>query len=427
MKFLFFLTFSFLCLNAWADGTVRFADPEEDIGSGTESVVRFNNGVGTSYIFANYEKPSGDGDSPGSAAESYIPLTNGGNQENRVSFAQSSLVPDTSTGIFQTLLTTVNDTGSDRKLYVAVQDPSDTTDYCIVGGGTTFSSSTSEVLSWVQASMAEVCASIDCSTLANPSTTKTKQFLFYYFFSATTYSTRTCESFSTSETGGAYLKGNFSVRLPSAALVINELRRGDGRLKALFTGATISDFNRTLALINGTGATVTAAGDTGTQLNVSGTELIDLEIASTASEANIKPLVNNVLYSVGLVIEDKYQLTTVISNVPASVAPAEIEALLEKQACYILSAGFGEKHFITDYFRGLRDKVLLKTSLGSAFVAWYYKTAPYYTATIYNSPAISFMVRCLAYIAWFVLNLILIAIPIVLITFIFQKFSTKSI
>ncbi len=427
MKFLILLTAAFFTLNSWADGTVRLADPEEDLGAGSESVVRFNNGVGSSFIFANYELPSGDGDSPGSAAESYIPLTNGGNQELRVSFAQSSLVPDTSTGIFQTYINTINDTGNDRRLYVAVQDPNDTTDYCIVGGGTTFSSSSSEVLSWVQASLSEVCASIDCTTLANPSTTKTKQFLFYYFLTPDTLSTRTCDSYNTSQTGGVYLKGNFSVRLPTSALVINELRRGDGRLKALFSGATISDFNRTLALINGTGATITAGGNTGTQLNVSGTELIDLEIASTSTEANINPLVNNVLYSVGMVIEDKYQLTTVISNVPASVAPAEIEALLEKQACYVLSAGFGEKHFITDYFRALRDKVLLKTDLGSIFVAWYYKTAPYYTATIYNSPVISFIVRCLAYVTWFVLNLCLIAIPIVLITFAFKRFSTKTI
>ncbi len=427
MKILIFLTAAFLTLNSWADGTVRFADPEEDLGAGTESIVRFNNGVGSSFIFANYEVPSGDGDSPGSAAESFIPLTNGGGQENRVSFAQSSLVPDTATGIFQTYLTALNNTGSDRRLYVAVQDPDDTASYCVVGGGTTFSSSTSEVLSWAQASLAEVCASIDCTTLANPSTTKTKQFLFYYFLTSRTISTRTCEDFNISETDGVYLKGNFSVRLPTSALDISEIRRGDGRLKVLFSGATISDFNRTLALINGTGAAITAGGDAGTQLNVSGTELIDLEISSTSTEANLKPLINGVEYSVGLVIEDKYQLTTVISNVLPSVAPAQIEALLEKQACYVLSAGFGEKHFITDYFRGLRDKILLKTEIGTSFVDWYYRTAPYYTATIYNSPTISFVVRCLAYLAWFVLNLILITLPIVLITFVFKKYSTKSI
>lgn len=416
----------FFTVSLWADGTVRFADPEEDLGAGSESVVRFNNGTGASYIFANYEKPSGDGDSPGSAAEAFIPVDNGNSQRNRVSFIQTSLVPDLSTGIFQSFLTVLNDTGFSRNLYAAVQDPDDTSEYCIVGGGTNFSSSTSEVLSWTQVNLVNVCTFTNCTNISS-GTTKTKDYLFYYFLTENTYTTGTCEPFNTSEAGGVYLKGNLSVRLPTAALVINELRRGDGRLKALFTGATISDFNRTLALINGTGTTITAAAAAGTQLNISGTELIDLEITSTASEANIKPLVNNVLYSIGMVIEDKYQLTTVISNVPASVAPAQIEALLEKQACYILSAGFGEEHFITDYFRALRDKILLKTDLGTSFVAWYYQTAPYYTATIYNSPTISFVVRCLAYMAWFALNLFLIAIPIAFITLIFQKFSTKSI
>src|SRR5690606_14454154 len=139
-------------------------------------------------------------------------------------------------------------------------------------------------------------------------------------------------------------------------------------------------------------------------LSVPGSQLLDLESTSTSGEVTIKPLVNGVTYEIVLLLEDKFQLATQVSA-PLTETPQAIEALLEKQACYILSAGFQEEHFITNYFRKLRDKVLLKTTLGTSFVDWYYRTAPHYTPFIYSSPGIAFVVRCMAFMAWFLINL----------------------
>tara|TARA_R110000868_G_C10932354_1_gene766492 strand:- start:158 stop:1432 length:1275 start_codon:yes stop_codon:yes gene_type:complete len=422
MKFALIILTAFLSFAALADGTVRFAK-FDDLAVGATSLVRANNG-GASFFFANYQAETGDGDTVSSAAQSWLPIDNGNGQRNRVSFAATTLVPDLSTGVFQTYLRVLNNTGGTRYLHVAVRDPEDTDDYYIVSGPTAFSSNTSQVLTWAQVSIANICTYTNCDNL-NTGTTKTEDYVFYFFLSSTPFSIGTGDTFNVNETGGAYLKGNFSVRLPTATITINEIRRGDGRLKALFTGATITDFNRTVAVINGSGTTVTGGANVGSELNVAGSELLDLETASTSGEANIKPLVNGVLYSIGMALEDKYQLTTVLSNVPASVAPAQIEALLEKQACYILSAGFGEKHFITDYFRGIRDKILLKTAFGTGFVDWYYNTAPRYTPLIYSSPIVAFVVRCLAFMAWFLINLSLICLPIMLLVYVLNRTSRK--
>tara|TARA_R110000868_G_C10952584_1_gene767927 strand:+ start:1651 stop:2925 length:1275 start_codon:yes stop_codon:yes gene_type:complete len=419
--YLFILLFS---LKGLCEETVRFAQ-FDDLSTNADSLVRANNGSG-SFFFATYQAESGNGDTIASAAQSWLPIDNGNSQRNRVSFAATTLVPDLSTGIFQTFIRVLNNSGSVRYLHVAVQDPDDKDDYYVVSGPTAFSSNTSQVLTWSQVNIANICTYTNCDDL-NTGTTKTQEYVFYFFLSSSQFSIGTGDTFNVSQAGGAYLKGNFSVRLPTTTITIDELRRGDGRLKALFTGGTITDFNRTIAVINGSGGTVTSGGNVGTELNVAGAEFLDLETSSTSGEANIKPLVNGVLYSIGMALEDKYQLTTVLSNVPAAVAPAQIEALLEKQACYILSAGFGEKHFITDYFRALRDKVLLKTAFGTSFVDWYYNTAPRYTPLIYSSPVVAFVVRCLAFMAWFLINLALICLPIMLLVYGLNRSSRKRV
>ncbi|MBH48305.1 MAG: hypothetical protein CME71_09075 [Halobacteriovorax sp.] len=424
MRITLLLFVAFFSLNLQAEETVRFAE-FDDLSPGAESLVRANNGSG-GFFFATYQAQSGNGDTVASAAQAWLPIDNGNSQRNRVSFAATTLVPDLSTGVFQTFIRVLNNSGSVRYLHVAVRDPDDTDDYYIVSGPTAFSSNTSQVLTWSQVSIANICTYTNCDDL-NSGTTKTQDYVFYFFLSSSQFSIGTGDTFNTSQAGGAYLKGNFSVRLPTTTITIDELRRGDGRLKALFTGGTITDFNRTVAVINGSGTSVTGGGNVGTELNVAGAELVDLETASTSGEANIKPLVNGVLYSIGMAIEDKYQLTTVLSNVPAAVAPAQIEALLEKQACYILSAGFGEKHFITDYFRALRDKILLKTAFGTSFVDWYYNTAPRYTPLIYSSPVVAFVVRCLAFMAWFLINLALICLPIMLLVYALNRSSRKRV
>lgn len=415
-----------LSFNLYADGTVRFADLEDDLGAGSESLIRVNNGGG-SFFFATYEEPSGDGSASSAPAKTWVPLKNGNSQEENITIADKTLVPSIANGTsgqFQTYLKLTNSTGSNRYLYAAVQDPDNTSNYKIISSPSgPFGSQGTSYLSWSQVLLDRLCDSIDCANLQT-GTTATKNVLIYYFLDSVSNRGFQTNIEPASITGGAYLRLYLSSRLPTATVDLQELKRGDGRLKAIFTSSTIADPNRTLAVINGTGAGM-AAGDVQAALAVPGSELLDLESTATTGEILIKPLVNNVTYEVVLLLEDKFQLATQVSA-PLSATPQAIEALLEKQACYILSAGFQEKHFITDYFRKLRDKFLLKTVLGTDFVDWYYRTAPKYTPYIYSSPSISFVVRCLAFMAWFLINLALLAVPIALIIAVLKKLSSGN-
>lgn len=410
----------------YADGTVRFADLEDDIGAGAESLVRVNNG-GASFFFATYQVPGGDGTASSSPGQTWIPFFNGNNQEDHVTISDSTLVPNIangSPGQFQTLLEVTNGTGSNRYLYAAVQDPDNSSNFKIITNASgPFASQASSSLSWRQILVDNLCGSIDCTNLRS-GTTATKNVLIYFFLDSQSNRGLNTDIDTSSQSGGVFLRLYMSTRLPKSTVNLSEIRRGDGRLVATFSGSTISDFNRTLAVINGQGGGM-AAGDVQTALAVPGSDLLDLESSSTSGEITVKPLINGVTYEIVLLFEDKFQFATEVSA-PLTETPQAIEALLEKQACYILSAGFQEEHFITDYFRKVRDKILLKTKLGTYFVDWYYETAPRYTPFIYSSPGLAFVVRCLAFMAWFLINLALLCLPILFIAISLKKMSRRK-
>lgn len=408
--------------SAMADGKVRFAEPDEDIGSGNESIVQANDG-GASFFYGHYEASSSDGTSVSSPSQAWLPFKNVSGQENNVTISNKNLVPNIGTigaAQFQTLLRVTNTTGSDRFLYAAVQDPSNSSNYLIVSSANgPFSNNNSIVLGWQNVLLVNLCNAVDCTNLQTGTTAK-KNVNLYYFLDSQSNRGLLDSVTPSGFPDGVFLKLNMSVAIPSSDVRLNDLRRGDGRLTASFTGSTISEHRRTLAVVNNQTSGMNDGDTIQTVLAISGSEIIDLESTATSGEVTIKPLVNGVTYEVALLFEDKYQLATRISE-PRTETPQAIEALLEKQACYILSAGFGQKHFITDYFRKLRDKVLFKTALGTSFVDWYYKTAPRYAPYIYSSPALAFVVRCFAFMTWFLINLGIVLVPIVSVVLVLKR------
>lgn len=413
-----FLSLIFLLFSAQvlADGAVRFADLDDDL-NGAESLVRVFNNT-SNYFLATYQDPSGDGTSSSAPARVWIPIQNGGGQADYVTASNAaSVVPDISggTGGFRTYLEVTNATGSDRYLYAAVQDPEDIGTYKVTGGTLgSFSSQASAYLYWAPINLSFVCGNIDCSKIeggANGTNAKLDTLVYFFLSSVSNLG----DGFEVSPTdasysGGSFLRMYLSGRIQQSSIVISEVRRGDGRLRAIFTGNTINDMNRTLAVVNPAGL---VAGPIQTAL-AGGSTLLDLDTTVTSGELNIRPLENNVCYDVVVTFEDKYLIATETSGVQ-NECPAQIEALLEKQACYILSAGFQEKHFVTEFFRAFRDKFLLHTTFGTGFVDWYYRTAPVYAPYIYSSPTLAFVVRCFAYMLWFLMNLAVIAAPIAII------------
>jgi hypothetical protein len=426
MRICYFLLSIFLSANLWADGSVRLANLVEDIGTNALSLIRVSN-AGSAAFLATYQKPSGDGTSSSSPGRTWIPVRNGGGQQNHVTISDPSAVPDlqAGTGGFQAYLRVTNATGFTRYLYAAVQDPENTAEYLVITGALgTFSSRAETYLAWGNVSIPGICDNIDCQTISGGSTTGTKNVLIYFFLDAQSNLGPGFQITPSAYSGGVYLRTYLSVRLPQGIIDFTELKRGDGRLKGIFSGTTINDFNRTLAVVNGQGGGL-SSGPIQSALAVAGSQLLDLETNTSAGEVNIRPLINGVTYEVALLFEDKYQFATQISA-PLTETPIAIEALLEKQACYILSAGFQEKHFVTDYFRSLRDNFLLKLDLGRSFVQWYYRTAPEFAPVIYSSPILALIVRILAYTLWFLLNLALLAAPIAFIIWLLNKISQRQ-
>lgn len=139
--------------------------------------------------------------------------------------------------------------------------------------------------------------------------------------------------------------------------------------------------------------------------------LIDQSYSTSQTDSTItinnlgfnNPLVNSTAYMLSIGLMDKYKFVSNLSNAGVGT-PTQIQELLKKQACYILTAGFGEEHYITNYFRAYRDHVLANSWLGRKFIRFYYRTAPHYALIIYRSETLRLIVRGFAYSVYFIFN-----------------------
>ena len=127
-----------------------------------------------------------------------------------------------------------------------------------------------------------------------------------------------------------------------------------------------------------------------------------------------------------VVFLDKFNFVTTLSQ-EVKVTPLEIQELLKKNACFLLTAGFGEDHYIIDYFRNFRDHVLASTYLGRSFIHVYYELAPKYALMIYQHESIRMLVRGFAYTLYFIFNfyLIFVAVFIGIVTYSIYGKRTK--
>jgi hypothetical protein len=126
-------------------------------------------------------------------------------------------------------------------------------------------------------------------------------------------------------------------------------------------------------------------------------------------------LQNGVEATVSVASIDKFGFSTTLSNsLPGT--PLEIEPLLKKTACFLLTAGFGEEHYVITYFRNIRDQVLAENWLGRKFIGFYYSTAPKYALIIYKCETLRLIIRGSAYCLYFILrNIRLLTITLSLI------------
>lgn len=253
----------------------------------------------------------------------------------------------------------------------------------------------------------EVAPGYLCSAQAtnNCSTTSAVQpeMLVYVFLSDTVFSTSEPISDISQYPNGVYFKLKMSNMPPADAAkpVIQKLIVGDTRL--------ILQFSATSKMANGKYVRVFMhdPGSTGDRPIADGAVSGNLHLQTMdfvqSGEFNVNNLLNDNDYTLSVLFINIYGIATKLSP-ELSGRPLEIAELLKKQSCFFLTAGFGEEHYIIDYFRHFRDSVLANYKIGRASIDIYYDFAPKYALLLYKSDLLRFMVRSMAYGLYFIFN-----------------------
>jgi hypothetical protein len=196
----------------------------------------------------------------------------------------------------------------------------------------------------------------------------------------------------------------FSSQIPDNTYSLTQLVKGDGRLFAdLSNGQLITfmgdDIHKTL-IFSYSNTTVQASETLGNAVNVIGGDVLELQAPVLNGVLKVTGLNNGEEYNLAFSTVNKYQFSSPLS-VSLVQEPEDILALLQKQACYLVTAGFQREHPVLDRLRLFRDEQLLTTSLGRRFVNFYYRTAPLMAPYIIESPFLAWLIRMSAYLMVF--------------------------
>lgn len=409
-----------LPLSLSAETYVRFADHSSSDSAAQNDFVP-TAAEGTSFFTLRYERPGGDGTSEEAPGKVYVPIdpdtTTQTTQNNTHFYTNASNgLPglnkaNSNKGYLRVRLDVRNDLGEQAKLWVAAKDDSDT--YRVfgrTGDGAlnhlgTFSDGT-ETTAFFTIELADLCytpltfMSTACGVF-NGATSTSKDLTLYLFLDAATRDYADDKDIDpASLTNGVYMRVYLSSKTLEGTLVtLVELTKGDGRISISYAGANPSDLDTVYAY-----SAKTIGANPGGELLVdldSGVSRHDLQTTETNHTAVLKGLENGVSYQLSVSFLNKFGFSTKTSNSKVET-PLDIEEFLKSQACYLLSAGFGEEHYVIEYFKGFRDHFLKKYYLGRAFINFYYETAPKYALYIYGQPWLTALVRGAAYVLYFV-------------------------
>jgi hypothetical protein len=240
-----------------------------------------------------------------------------------------------------------------------------------------------------------------------PSNAEAKVVLFFFLSKKSDLSTESSLSIASEDIEGQGVFFEYRMRnyvYTDTRVTLKDLYKGDLRLTVDFER---EDITEPYALVAYQPNSKTFSGGTYADVTSDTNEWKPLSVILTPakeSEMDIFPLSNNVEYPVSLAYVDKWKFATLFTPAKAETTEA-LNVFLQKEACYFISAGFKKKHFVLDYFRSIRDDILLKSFWGRAFVKFYYRTAPYYAQNyIYPSKVLSFLVRFFSYILYYFLT-----------------------
>lgn len=387
---LFFTSILLLCASLSNASTVRLTDVNEpDVKMGT--------------IYTPFVSLGGDATTTSAPLKIYMPLSDGADQdENHI--LGTNLFSSASTDGLKIKVDVNNDTGNTLYPTLYVDDPN-STNYIFVARSVTgcFGNSTCDDLE-ANFPIDRICINgdIDCSNL-----TSVKTATLYLFLSETAIDGDINDP--SSGTDGLFVELNISgvVYNGSAALniqpVLTNVTTGDTRLKYEYTLSSVQTHFRDIWAYDNTVAISGASSFS--DLHGNKELLVEEDEVSVNSSGyfDLKNLENEKVYQVTIAIRDKFGFFTLFSDSLEGKAQT-IAEFLEKNQCYLVSAGFLEQHYVLDYFRHIRDDYLLNYSLGEKFVDFYYATAPKYVPFILEHESLRFVIRMMSFALYFVFN-----------------------
>lgn len=401
MKKLFILLFlAIWSAQIFADDTVRL-HPDIDL------VVNASTNI--SFPLNSVESSAGATPTEAAPAEIFVPMNGSSTQANyfTVKGVTTLFSAIGSESINFPLYLTV---GATRKyLYVAVKGT--TGNYKIAQKhADSYLNQTNIDVIFPVTSQAICTQATDCSEFA--STSSTEKAYFAYFFLSDQAALSVGDDLATPETsypGGIYFKVNMSNRIYTDSQVlptITEVRAGDRRLVVNYTSTT-SILKPKAVRVLLRPASIVVVTPSPIQSYYTGeptAALYPTEFAyAYEGQLTVNDLTNGEEQFLSVLFEDQYKFGTVLS-LEDSATPQEIQQLLEKNACFLLTAGFGEDHYIIDYFRNFRDNILASSYLGRGFIHVYYELAPKYALIIYQHEGIRAVIRGFAYTLYFIFN-----------------------
>ena len=427
MKFFLAFTLCLFSLNSLLAESVYDSDQD----SGVNVTLYSNSGSASFNLFEETSSSTGTG----RTHNVYVPMGTSTTDNRNFSYysnrANLPLVSSEtiSSGVSYLSFKLTTDTSSTYPyLYVAVSDDSSPTTFTVVGNSNyTQPGDSAFTYNLDFNTICDIDDDIfDCGTFEQTSDPSDEDYVTFLFFLSGSDGLTTSSTISTSDLesdgiGYVAYKVYFSNRIYDDSIVyLNSLSKEDGQLVASVDGFSMGDyFDSAFALADSSTCTTdTTANQTMGSLGKSLGNLTDLETTDYDGEFKIKNLTNGTCYSVRIFLCDKFGFCSYASDQLAE-SPEEIEALLEEQACFFFTAGFGGEHYVVKYFQEFRDQVLRRFSLGRAFISWYYKTAPQYTPYILQRPWMQKSLKTLGYILYGVIKgwwVLLIAIMTLIIS-----------
>lgn len=384
-----------------------FADDTVRLHPDTELVV--NGSTNISFPLNVVKSSAGATPTEAAPAEVFVPMSGSSSQENYFTVKGVTTL-FTAVGAGTINFPLYLNVGATRKyLYVAVKGT--TGNYKIAQKHPdSYLSQTNLDVTFPVTSQAICTQATDCSEFAASSSTE--KTYYAYFFLSDQAALSIGDDLATPGTtypGGIYFKVNMSNRVYTSAQVvpsITEVRAGDGRLIVKYTAnASILKPKAVRILLRPDPVVVTSESPIQSYYTSEPTAaLYTTEFAYVyEGEVTVSGLTNGNDQYLSVLFMDQYKFGTVVSLDKVG-KPEEIQQLLEKNACFLLTAGFGEDHYIIDYFRHFRDTVLASSYLGRSFIHVYYELAPKYALIIYQHEGIRAVIRGLAYTLYFIFN-----------------------